>query len=489
MATNKQSVLFVNGFIDETIGGTSNYSRQVMLEFADVQDILHESDFSLLAPLFDACYERIKKNIKATKKLSILYFAGHGDADGVYIRNRRPQMKDTETPAKLNAELIHQALRRDNKGAVDLILFNCCNSKPTADWITILGTARVAIGWDSAPQGHVARTFAKVFFSRLVTKSPWGDHAIKDAFEGAKEEIDSKYALQIFFRPRKSFDVTVELCKKTLETNRSPLSKSLANFLKLRDTSSTEDIAKELLDGGTSKLPAIAKFTRFLSNLPLNSTDNSKKFIERLRIIKDLAYTKSLPDEDLATISASLGTLVESDPSRDYRKVVLPAKMTLDQIQLILRQAHVNLKNLPEDAIKEFEWYYNHSLDKDDISHLFEDKLILLNCSESQEKKMNLTKCELLAIAESLKIYPEAVRKVANRDLDFEAIYDFFCSARNTIAVLVSQHQVQQWTEFFEKFPKIKPVVRPSNEVHRYVELDKYNSKANERLRRLRSNQ
>ena len=114
-APTKKSVLFINGILE----------TQVAEEFSDIQDILHDSDLSLLAPLFDACYERIRKNVKAAKGLSVIYFAGHADSHGVQIRHGKPQQKELgNNSARLNAELIREALRRNRKNTVDLILFN-----------------------------------------------------------------------------------------------------------------------------------------------------------------------------------------------------------------------------------------------------------------------------------------------------------------------------------------------------------------------------
>ena len=484
-APTKKSVLFINGILD----------KQVAEEYSDIQDILHDSDLSLLAPLFDACYERIRKNVKTAKGLSIIYFAGHADSSGVQIRHRKPQQKDLDNnSARLNAELIREALRRNKEKTVDLVLFNCCETLGIAKRIRTLGVAKATIGWGKVANHRSCKHFATEFFSQLKSSFTDGEMAVNNAFNSAKEGIDEKFGLEIFFQSQKkpSFDVTVELCIKVLEKQRI-LSKDLAEFLKLPSDAKPKEIAIKLLDDRQSRVSPIAKLARFLAHISTRKQSLDHDYIEALRIIRDLTYTKSLPDQDLATVSESLSDSIDSIdatiPDRD-RNVVLPSKMTLDQIRKILQRAHAELKSR-EEAMSDFGFYYNHSIDGDDSSYLFEDKLILLDCTEcpSQLKDSKRREDYVLGVLENdypnlkkhLKQFFE--RKYELNDLFAELVQH----RKNTVAILIPENQFGIWDVFLKKHKDVIQVIRPSFDQKVYSSLHEANQKAHSLIQKLRA--
>lgn len=481
-APTKKSVLFINGIL----------GKEVAEEFSDIQDILHDSDLSLLTPLFDACYERIEKNVKAAKGLSIIYFAGHADSHGVQIRRRKPQQKDLENNSEpLKAELIRVALRRNTKNTVDLILFNCCESLEIAKRISTLGVAKATIGWGTTTNHRTCKHFATEFFRQLKSDITDGEMAINSAFNSAKAHIGKDYGLKIFLRSQNepSFDVTVELCIKTLEKQRN-LGKDLAGFLKLPSDANAREIATKLLDDKRSTTSAIAKLVRFLAYISKAKLSIDQNYIEALRIIRDLAYTKSLPDEDLATVSESLSDSIATTIPDRGRKVVLPSKMTLDQIRNILQRAHAELKSRDE-AVSDFSFHINHSIDGDDSSYLFEDKLILLDCTGCPSHFKDLRKSEDYVLGVLKNDYPKLNRHLKQffenkhdlKDLFAELIYQ----RKNTVAILIPENQREIWDSFLDKHKEIISVIRPIFDQKVYSLLHEANQKAHGLLQKLRA--
>lgn len=479
-APTKKSVLFINGILD----------KGVAEEFSDIQDILHDSDLSLLAPLFDACYERIRKNVKAAKGLSIIYFAGHADSHGVKIRHRKPQQKDLDNnSSNLNAELIRVALRRNRKNTVDLVLFNCCESLEIAKRIRALGVAEATIGWGKTTNSLNCRQFSTEFFRQLKSDIADGEMAINRAFNSAKAGIDKKYGLEIFFRSQNgpSFDVTVELCTKTLE-KQGNLSKDLAEFLKLPPDATAREIATKLLDDRQSKVTAIAKLRGFLAHISKRKPSIDHDYIEALRIIRDLAYTKSLPDEDLATVSESLSDSIATTIPERGRKVVLPAKMRLDQIRNILQRAHAELKSRDE-AVNDFKFFINHSIDGDDSSYLFEDKLILLDCTECPSHVKDLIKREDYVLGVLKNDYPKLnphLKPFFEKKYDLNDLFvELISSRKNTVAILIPENQCEIWDDFLAKHRDVLSVVRPNLDLRIYKSLHEVNDKVHRLLQKL----
>jgi hypothetical protein len=480
-APTKKSVLFINGILE----------IQVAEEFSDIQDILHDSDLSLLAPLFDACYERIRKNVKAAKGLSVIYFAGHADSHGVEIRHRKPQQKElVNNSARLNAELIREALRRNRKNTVDLVLFNCCESLEIAKRTSTLGVAKATIGWVTTNHS-ASKHFATEFFSHLKSDITDGEMAINSAFNLAEAHIDKKYGLKIFFRSQNepSFDVTVELCIKTLEKQRN-LAKDLAEFLKLPSDANAREIATKLLDDRQSRTSAIAKLARFLAHISNRDSLIDHDYIEALRIIRDLAYTKSLPDQDLATVSESLSDSIATTIPDRGRKVVLPAKMTLDQIRNILQRAHAELKSRDE-AVSDFSFYYNHSIDGDDSSYLFEDKLILLDCTECPSHVKDLIKREDYVLGVLKNDYPNLnpyLKPFFEKKYDLNDLFaELIQQRKNIVAILIPEDKREIWKDFLDKHKEIISVIRPVLDQKVYSLLHEANQKAHGLLQKLRA--
>jgi hypothetical protein len=481
-APTKKSVLFINGIL----------GKEVAEEFSDIQDILHDSDLSLLTPLFDACYERIEKNMKAAKGLSIIYFAGHADSHGVQIRRRKPQQKDLENNSEpLKAELIRVALRRNTKNTVDLILFNCCESLEIAKRISTLGVAKATIGWGTTTNHRTCKHFATEFFRQLKSDITDGEMAINSAFNSAKAHIGKDYGLKIFLRSQNepSFDVTVELCIKTLEKQRN-LGKDLAGFLKLPSDANAREIATKLLDDKRSTTSAIAKLVRFLAYISKAKLSIDQNYIEALRIIRDLAYTKSLPDEDLATVSESLSDSIATTIPDRGRKVVLPSKMTLDQIRNILQRAHAELKSRDE-AVSDFSFHINHSIDGDDSSYLFEDKLILLDCTECPSHFKDLRKSEDYVLGVLKNDYPKLNRHLKQFFENKHDLKDLFAELihqrKNTVAILIPEDQREIWKYFLDKHKEIISVIRPVLDQKVYSLLHEANQKAHGLLQKLRA--
>ncbi|MCY3006733.1 MAG: hypothetical protein NTV29_12270 [Planctomycetota bacterium] len=481
-APTKKSVLFINGILE----------KQVAEEFSDIQDILHDSDLSLLAPLFDACYERIRKNVKAAKGLSVIYFAGHADSHGVQIRHRKPQQKELDNnSARLNAELIREALRRNRKNTVDLVLFNCCESLEIARRISTLGVAKATIGWGTTTNNRACKLFATEFFRHLKSDITDGEMAINSAFNSAEAHIPKSYGLKIFFRSQNepSFDVTVELCIKTLEKQRN-LAKDLAKFLKLPSDATAREIATKLLDDRRSRTSAIAKLAGFLADISKRNPLIDHDYIEALRIIRDLAYTKSLPDQDLATVSESLSDSIATTILDRGRKVVLPAKMRLDQIRNILQRAHAELKSRDE-AVSDFSFYYNHSIDGDDSSYLFEDKLILLDCTECPSHFKDLRKREAYVLGVLKNDYPNSNRHLKQFFEKKYELNDLFAELiqhrKNTVAILIPEDQREIWNSFLDKHKEIISVIRPVLDQKVYSLLHEANQKAHSLLQKLRA--
>lgn len=483
-APTKKSVLFINGILE----------KQVAEEYSDIQDILHDSDLSLLAPLFDACYERIRKNVKTAKGLSIIYFAGHADSSGVQIKHRRPQQKDLDNNGdRLSAELIREALRRNKKNTVDLVLFNCCETLGIAKRIRTLGVAKATIGWGKNPDNRTCKLFATEFFRQLKSSFTGGEMAINSAFDSAKAVIGEVYGLEIFFHSQneRSFDVTVELCIKTLEKKRI-LAKDLAEFLKLPSDAKPKEIAIKLLDDRQSRVSPIAKLARFLAHISKRKHSLDHDYIEALRIIRDLTYTKSLPDQDLAIVSGSLSDSIAATIPDRYRNVVLPSKMTLDLIRKILQKARAELKSRDE-ALSEFRFYYNHSIDGDDSSYLFEDKLILLDCTKcpSQLKDSKRREDYVLGVLEN--DYPN-LKKHLKQFFEFERkyeLYDVFVELvqhrKNTVAILIPENQFGIWDVFLNKHKEVIPVIRPFFDQKVYSSLHEANQKAHSLIQKLRA--
>ena len=481
-APTKKSVLFINGIL----------GKEVAEEFSDIQDILHDSDLSLLAPLFDACYERIRKNMKAAKGLSIIYFAGHADSHGVQIRRRKPQQKDLDNnTASLNAELIREALRKNRKHTVDLVLFNCCESLEIAKRISTLGVAKATIGWGTTTNHRTCKHFATEFFRQLKSDNTDGEMAINSAFNSAKAHIGKDYGLKIFLRSQNepSFDVTVELCIKTLEKQRN-LGKDLAGFLKLPSDANAREIATKLLDDKRSTTSAIAKLVRFLAYISKAKLSIDQNYIEALRIIRDLAYTKSLPDEDLATVSESLSDSIATTIPDRGRKVVLPSKMTLDQIRNILQRAHAELKSRDE-AVSDFSFHINHSIDGDDSSYLFEDKLILLDCTGCPSHFKDLRKSEDYVLGVLKNDYPKLNRHLKQFFENKHDLKDLFAELihqrKNTVAILIPEDQREIWKYFLDKHKEIISVIRPIFDQKVYSLLHEANQKAHGLLQKLRA--
>jgi len=481
-APTKKSVLFINGIL----------GKEVAEEFSDIQDILHDSDLSLLTPLFDACYERIEKNMKAAKGLSIIYFAGHADSHGVQIRRRKPQQKDLENNSEpLKAELIRVALRRNTKNTVDLILFNCCESLEIAKRISTLGVAKATIGWGTTTNHRTCKHFATEFFRQLKSDITDGEMAINSAFNSAKAHIGKDYGLKIFLRSQNepSFDVTVELCIKTLEKQRN-LGKDLAGFLKLPSDANAREIATKLLDDKRSTTSAIAKLVRFLAYISKAKLSIDQNYIEALRIIRDLAYTKSLPDEDLATVSESLSDSIATTIPDRGRKVVLPSKMTLDQIRNILQRAHAELKSRDE-AVSDFSFHINHSIDGDDSSYLFEDKLILLDCTECPSHFKDLRKSEDYVLGVLKNDYPKLNRHLKQFFENKHDLKDLFAELihqrKNTVAILIPEDQREIWKYFLDEHKEIISVIRPVLDQKVYSLLHEANQKAHGLLQKLRA--
>jgi hypothetical protein len=481
-APTKKSVLFINGIL----------GKEVAEEFSDIQDILHDSDLSLLTPLFDACYERIEKNMKAAKGLSIIYFAGHADSHGVQIRRRKPQQKDLENNSEpLKAELIRVALRRNTKNTVDLILFNCCESLEIAKRISTLGVAKATIGWGTTTNHRTCKHFATEFFRQLKSDITDGEMAINSAFNSAKAHIGKDYGLKIFLRSQNepSFDVTVELCIKTLEKQRN-LGKDLAGFLKLPSDANAREIATKLLDDKRSTTSAIAKLVRFLAYISKAKLSIDQNYIEALRIIRDLAYTKSLPDEDLATVSESLSDSIATTIPDRGRKVVLPSKMTLDQIRNILQRAHAELKSRDE-AVSDFSFHINHSIDGDDSSYLFEDKLILLDCTGCPSHFKDLRKSEDYVLGVLKNDYPKLNRHLKQFFENKHDLKDLFAELiqqrKNTVAILIPEDQREIWKYFLDKHKEIISVIRPVLDQKVYSLLHEANQKAHGLLQKLRA--
>ena len=481
-APTKKSVLFINGIL----------GKEVAEEFSDIQDILHDSDLSLLTPLFDACYERIEKNVKAAKGLSIIYFAGHADSHGVQIRRRKPQQKDLENNSEpLKAELIRVALRRNTKNTVDLILFNCCESLEIAKRISTLGVAKATIGWGTTTNHRTCKHFATEFFRQLKSDITDGEMAINSAFNSAKAHIGKDYGLKIFLRSQNepSFDVTVELCIKTLEKQRN-LGKDLAGFLKLPSDANAREIATKLLDDKRSTTSAIAKLVRFLAYISKAKLSIDQNYIEALRIIRDLAYTKSLPDEDLATVSESLSDSIATTIPDRGRKVVLPAKMRLDQIRNILQRAHAELKSRDE-AVSDFSFHINHSIDGDDSSYLFEDKLILLDCTECPSHFKDLRKSEDYVLGVLKNDYPKLNRHLKQFFENKHDLKDLFAELihqrKNTVAILIPEDQREIWKYFLDEHKEIISVIRPVLDQKVYSLLHEANQEAHGLLQKLRA--
>ena len=481
-APTKKSVLFINGIL----------GKEVAEEFSDIQDILHDSDLSLLTPLFDACYERIEKNMKAAKGLSIIYFAGHADSHGVQIRRRKPQQKDLENNSEpLKAELIRVALRRNTKNTVDLILFNCCESLEIAKRISTLGVAKATIGWGTTTNHRTCKHFATEFFRQLKSDITDGEMAINSAFNSAKVHIDKSYGLEIFFRSQNepSFDVTVELCIKTLEKQRN-LWKDLAGFLKFPSDANAREIATKLLDDRRSRTSAIAKLAGFLAYFSRLKPLIDHDYIEALRIIRDLAYTKSLPDQDLATVSESLRDSIATTIPDRGRKVVLPAKMRLDQIRNILQRAHAELKSRDE-AMSDFSFHINHSIDGDDSSYLFEDKLILLDCTECPSHFKDLRKSEDYVLGVLKNDNPKLNRHLKQFFENKHDLKDLFAELiqqrKNTVAILIPEDQREIWKYFLDKHKEIISVIRPVLDQKVYSLLHEANQKAHGLLQKLRA--
>ena len=481
-APTKKSVLFINGIL----------GKEVAEEFSDIQDILHDSDLSLLTPLFDACYERIEKNVKAAKGLSIIYFAGHADSHGVQIRRRKPQQKDLENNSEpLKAELIRVALRRNTKNTVDLILFNCCESLEIAKRISTLGVAKATIGWGTTTNHRTCKHFATEFFRQLKSDITDGEMAINSAFNSAKAHIGKDYGLKIFLRSQNepSFDVTVELCIKTLEKQRN-LGKDLAGFLKLPSDANAREIATKLLDDKRSTTSAIAKLVRFLAYISKAKLSIDQNYIEALRIIRDLAYTKSLPDEDLATVSESLSDSIATTIPDRGRKVVLPSKMTLDQIRNILQRAHAELKSRDE-AVSDFSFHINHSIDGDDSSYLFEDKLILLDCTECPSHFKDLRKSEDYVLGVLKNDYPKLNRHLKQFFENKHDLKDLFAELihqrKNTVAILIPEDQREIWKYFLDEHKEIISVIRPVLDQKVYSLLHEANQEAHGLLQKLRA--
>jgi hypothetical protein len=481
-APTKKSVLFINGIL----------GKEVAEEFSDIQDILHDSDLSLLTPLFDACYERIEKNMKAAKGLSIIYFAGHADSHGVQIRRRKPQQKDVENNSEpLKAELIRVALRRNTKNTVDLILFNCCESLEIAKRISTLGVAKATIGWGTTTNHRTCKHFATEFFRQLKSDITDGEMAINSAFNSAKAHIGKDYGLKIFLRSQNepSFDVTVELCIKTLEKQRN-LGKDLAGFLKLPSDANAREIATKLLDDKRSTTSAIAKLVRFLAYISKAKLSIDQNYIEALRIIRDLAYTKSLPDEDLATVSESLSDSIATTIPDRGRKVVLPSKMTLDQIRNILQRAHAELKSRDE-AVSDFSFHINHSIDGDDSSYLFEDKLILLDCTECPSHFKDLRKSEDYVLGVLKNDYPKLNRHLKQFFENKHDLKDLFAELihqrKNTVAILIPEDQREIWKYFLDEHKEIISVIRPVLDQKVYSLLHEANQEAHGLLQKLRA--
>jgi hypothetical protein len=481
-APTKKSVLFINGILD----------KQVAEEFSEIQDILHDSDLSLLAPLFDACYERIRKNVKAAKGLSVIYFAGHADSHGVKIRHRKPQQKDlVNNSDNLNAELIRRALRRNRKNTVDLVLFNCCESLKIAKRIRALGVAEATIGWGKTTNSLICKKFSTEFFRQLKSDITGGEMAINSAFNSAEAHIPKSYGLKIFFRSQneRSFDVTEELCIKVLE-KQPILAKDLAGFLKLPTDANAREIATKLLDDRRSRTSAIAKLARFLAYISKQKPLIGHDYIKALRIIRDLAYTKSLPDEDLATISESLSDSLDATiPDRD-RNVVLPSKMTLDQIRNILQRAHAELKSRDE-ATSDFGFYYNHSIDRDDSSYLFEDKLILLDCTECPRNLKDSRRREDYVLGVLQNDYPNLNQHLKPFFANKQELNDLFLELiqhrKNTVAILIPENQIEIWNVFLGKHHEVIPVIRPFLDQKNYSSLHEANQKAHSLIQKLRA--
>jgi hypothetical protein len=481
-APTKKSVLFINGILE----------KEVAEEFSDIQDILHDSDLSLLTPLFDACYERIEKNVKAAKGLSIIYFAGHANSHGVQIRRRKPQQKDRENNSEpLKAELIRVALRRNTKNTVDLIIFNCCESLEIAKRISTLGVAKATIGWGTTTNHRTCKHFATEFFRQLKSDITDGEMAINSAFNSAKAHIPKDYGLKIFLRSQNgpSFDVTVELCIKTLDKQPN-LWEDLAGYLKLPSDANAREIATKLLDDRRSRTSAIAKLAGFLAYFSRLKPLIDHDYIEALRIIRDLAYTKSLPDQDLATVSESLSDSIATTIPDRGRKVVLPAKMRLDQIRNILQRAHAELKSRDE-AMNDFSFHINHSIDGDDSSYLFEDKLILLDCTECPSHFKDLRKSEDYVLGVLKNDYPKLNRHLKQFFENKHDLKDLFAELihqrKNTVAILIPEDQREIWKDFLDEHKEIISVIRPVLDQKVYSLLHEANQKAHGLLQKLRA--
>lgn|GEM_PF-3169136 len=476
-APTKKSVLFINGILEQEFAE----------EFSEIQDILHDSDLSLLAPLFDACYERIKKNVKAAKGLSIIYFAGHADLSGVQIRDRKPQQKNLGNNARLNAELIREALRRKKENTVDLVLLNCCETLEIAKRIRTLGVAKATIGWGKVTTHKWCKHFATEFFSQLKSSFTDGEMAVNNAFNSAKVHIDEKYGLEIFFHSKPSFDVTVELCIKVLD-KQCILARDLAEFLTLPSDAKPREIASKLMDDKQRRVSPIVKLARFLARISNRKQSIDHGYIQALRIIRDLAYTKSLPDQDLATVSESLSdSIAKSIPNR---KVVLPSKMSLDQIRNILQKAHAELKSR-DVATREFGFYYNHSIDSDDSSYLFEDKLILLDCTECPSQLKDSKRREDYVLGVLKNDYPNLNLHLKQFFEKKHELNDLFAELvqhrKNTVAILIPEDQCEIWNVFLGKHREVIPVIRPLLDQKVYSSLHEANQKAHSLIQNLRA--
>jgi hypothetical protein len=464
----KKSVLFINGVLN----------KEVAEEFSEVQEVLHDSALDLLAPLFDACFERITKNVKSAKGLSILYFASHGTSDGIRIRHRVPQQANSERD--LTADMITAAVQEFRKQPLDLMLFNCCDSIEIAEELTVCGGARAAIGWKQDVSHNKCKFFARSFFEKLKIGFDASDHvAIENAFEQIKADFDDAVHLFSVHDHQIPFDVTIELCKKTLQAS-TRIKKSLCALLFKKDVSDLEALSVALLNRCGRKDDAITVFCRFVAML-----ENSRSRIQEgdfncLRILADLCYIKSLPTVDLAIVSHSLRKAIESiGNSSSPRKVRLRSRMTIESICSVMQKARSELK-AKESATNEFEFYYNRDIESGDISILFEDRLVLLDCMLETVDVSDQQKEEVL------------VNALTERGINFrgsdelQGAIEYLKEKRSTIAVLLREDQYKSWKPLCDKFLLV-PVVRPRNETEHYRRVQEKMQSTNEYLKRIRT--
>ena len=203
-----------------------------------------------------------------------------------------------------------------------------------------------------------------------------------------------------------------------------------------------------------------------------------------------MAYTKSLPDQDLATVSESLSDSITSTIPDGGRKVVLPAKMRLDQIRNILQKAYAELKKRDE-AVSDFSFFINHSIDGDDSSYLFEDKLILLDCTECPSHFKDLRKSEDYVLGVLKNDYPNSnlhLKQFFENKYDFKDLFaELIHERKNTVAILIPEDQREIWKDFLDEHKEIISVIRPVLDQKVYSLLHEANQKAHGLLQKLRA--